>query len=193
MFANGTTMVQHVSKWYNNAKQEKSSLAEEGHNYSRCQTVFVMQVVSTQLVLTHAACVWTDSNARPQRRMLAQCEFLSTLSQASISPSNLNVRSLSIMQLQRPASDPAWSCPAMPAHLSWPTISKPDNVKELGRGLCQSCAAWSASDHLCGQYLLHARNFPMLCIHMASFHRQDLVIPLDKVKSMQVMLASMLG
>ena len=33
-----------------------------------------LQVVSSQLLLTHAACVWTDSNAQPQRRMLAQCE-----------------------------------------------------------------------------------------------------------------------
>lgn len=47
------------------------------HKVSYCmepQIVFVLQVVSSQLLLTHAACVWTDHSAQPQRRMLAQCE-----------------------------------------------------------------------------------------------------------------------
>lgn len=42
--------------------------------FVKSQIGFVMQVVSSQLLLTHAACVWTDSSAQPQRRLLTQCE-----------------------------------------------------------------------------------------------------------------------
>ena len=93
---------------------------DDGHYNSKSHVVFVLQVASTQLILTHAACVWTNSESRPQRRMLAQREPLSSLSQALVPLSKLDVRSPSIMQLKCLASGLAWARPAAPAHYLWP-------------------------------------------------------------------------
>lgn len=53
------------------AKMQQTSMHE--HNW------LLLQVTCSQLLLTHVACVWTDANAKPQRRLLAHCKFLMTL------------------------------------------------------------------------------------------------------------------